>query len=205
MNQSHRCSFGIPLAQHRRLRGHLLEIRRGRLGREHRLRAYALDGRGRDAGISVGPGRADGQPDAVLNRGGGAGIVDVVGVLLREVEHGVEPDAPGIPALFPGAEHRVVFVLMPREGVGLEGPRLADEAQVPVRRGHAGVEHHQACRVLRVGQDARLLHLLRLPRRGRALDDDFPADRHQWNGRVGGEDRGVRGGPQEGSAEDEKG
>ena len=58
--------FRVPLAQRRRLRGHLLEIRRGRLGREHRLRADALDGGGRDAGISIGPGRADGQPDAVL-------------------------------------------------------------------------------------------------------------------------------------------
>ena len=170
-----------------------------------RLRADAPDGLGRDAGISVGPGRADGQPDAVLHRGGGAGIVNVVGILLREVEHGVEPDAAGIPALFPRAEHRVVFVLMPRERVGLERPRLADEARVPVRRGHARVKHHKACRLLRVGQDARLLHLLRLPGRVRAADDDFPADRLQWNGCAGGEDRGVGGGQQEGGAEDEQG
>jgi hypothetical protein len=54
-------------------------------------------------------------------------------------------------------------------------------------------------------QDTRLLHLLRLSRRGRAFDDDFPADWHRFNGRVGGEDREGRGGQQEGYAEAKKG
>ena len=69
---------------------------------------------------------------------------------------------------------------------------------------YAGVEHHQARRDLRVGQNARLLHRLRLPYRGRALDDDLPADRRQRSRHVSSEDRGVRGGQQDSRAEDKK-
>jgi hypothetical protein len=83
--------------------------------------------------------------------------------------------------------------------------RIADEAEAPVRCGHARVEHHEACRILRVGQDARLLHLLRLPPCGRAVEDDFSADRLERSDRVGGEDAVVQARQQECGNEQEAG
>ena len=88
---------GVPLAQDRRLRGHVLVKRRRRLRGQHRRVAVPGDGRRGHPGVAVRARRTDRQADPVLNGAGRAGVVDVVGVLLGDVEDGVEADGGGVP------------------------------------------------------------------------------------------------------------
>ena len=169
----------VPLAPDRRLRGHGFAKRFRRLRGQHRLQADAADRSRRNPGIPVRPSRADRQPDPVLHRGLRAGIINVIGVLFLDVEHRVEAEAAGIPSVLARREHRVALVLMPREGIRFQRPRLAEITQPPVRRRHARVKHHEPRRIFRIRNDARLLDLLRLPRCSLPVDNDLPPNR-RW-------------------------
>ena len=148
------------------------------------LRREMADRLRREARVPVGTHRTDREADLVLHRPPRARVIDVVRILLRHVHDRVEADAPRVPRAGRRAEDRVRGILMPRERIRLQRPGLADVATAAVGRRHAGIQHDELLGVARGGHNARLLHLLRLPRSRGAVDEADAADG------VGGETRG---------------
>jgi hypothetical protein len=170
-----RARLGSRLTPDGRLRHHRLVKRCGWLGRKYGSVPVTLDAAGIDRSVSIAY-RRDGQTDVILYSACRGRIVNVVGILFRNMQDRIQPKRASIPSATAGPKDGIPFVLMPRKRIRHIRPGLADFAKDPVRFRHPGIKHDQFRRIARIGKYAGLLELLRLPRCIRTIDDDLASD-----------------------------